>query len=148
MVTRTDVVRFRIPGPEVEPARGSSPRIGAAFAKHPLLTWLLFPSTGGGSEAWRFWRDGAYGAFLRAFDGIDSDENHPMRTASRWTRELAGLESVGRIPADLASALFPDLPEAGTRAAAEMTRPLIALWRGWGVPEGQPSDQISSMPGP
>ena len=111
VVTPTHVVRLRAPDAAARPGQGGSP-LEAAFMNDPLLTWMLFPSTGASREGC-FWRDSAYGRFTSALEGI--------------------------APGEASTGLRPQLPLAGSRAVAEMAEPLIRAWREGGTWEGRPA---------
>lgn len=102
ILTRSHVIRLRIPGATARPGENGSP-VEAASLKDPLLAWLLFPSTGAPTSG-RFWKDSAYGRFVSALEAMGPREG-PTR-------------------------LFSDLPTDVGRAVAGMAEPLMAAWRG------------------
>lgn len=124
ILTQTHVMRFRVPGAAAQPGQGGSP-VESALMKDPLLTWLLFPSTGASTNG-RFWRDSAYGRFVSTLEKIAPEEGIPQRVATGSGQDL----------------LFTDLPPAWSRAVADLAAPLIEEW----LQEGKVEDGTGAPP--
>jgi hypothetical protein len=142
IVTKGTAVCFRVPGAAAQPSRARS-WMETAFLRAPLVTWLLFPSTGA-SGLGRFWRDAPYGTLFAEVDEFTGKERRAS-TASIWDPGTSRMVADQNDGGELAAAVFPDLPESSMRAAAPIVAPLIALWREWGGWENPcPDDERES----
>ena len=143
ITTRREVIRLRLPRSNAQPwlAGPDKSTLQVAFNQQPLLTWLLFPSTGPRISG-RFWRDGVYGRMFESLEHLQlSGEEPPQIHLDSLTRMSEG-GATDQLADGTLAALLPGSSRACVLASIGMMSHLIRRWVEWGTSQEE-ADEAS-----